>query len=141
VKEKAKKVELLKPLDVDKIIIKRDRYFSSAYLIDLPLDSMPDHVWQDIFERTWKSSRHLWDRKLFVIGNKLRLVTTANEIEDKLDWIEQVIKETNKGIDEHNLVAQKKEEMILKEELKKQKLWETKARVETMREALRKKFA
>jgi len=141
VKEKAKKVELLKPLDVDKIIIKRDRYFSSAYLIDLPLDSMPDHVWQDIFERAWKSSRHLWDRKLFVIGNKLRLVTTANEIEDKLDWIEQVIKETNKGIDEHNLVAQKKEEMILKEELKKQKLWETKARVETMREALRKKFA
>ena len=140
-KEKAKKVELLKPLDVDKIIIKRDRYFSSAYLIDLPLDSMPDHVWQDIFERTWKSSRHLWDRKIFVIGNKLRLVTTANEIEDKLDWIEQVIKEPNKGIDEHNLVAQKKEEIILKEELKKQKLWETKASVETMREALRKKFA
>lgn len=140
-KEKAKKVELLKPLDVDKIIIKRDHYFSSAYLIDLPLDSMPDHVWQDIFERTWKSSRHLWDRKIFVIGNKLRLVTTANEIEDKLDWIEQVIKETNKGIDEHNLVAQKKEEIRIKEELKKQKLWETKASVETMREALRKKFA
>ena len=113
-KEKAKKVELLKPLDVDKIIIKRDRYFSSAYLIDLPLDSMPDHVWQDIFERTWKSSRHLWDRKLFVIGDKLGLVTTANEIEDKLDWIEQVIKEPNKGSDEHNLVAQKKEEIILK---------------------------
>lgn len=140
-KEKAKKVELLKPLDVDKIIIKRDHYFSSAYLIDLPLDSMPDHVWQDIFERTWKSSRHLWDRKIFVIGNKLRLVTTANEIEDKLDWIEQVIKKTNKGIDEHNLVAQKKEEIRIEEESKKQKLWETRARVETMREALRKKFA
>jgi len=78
-KEIAKKVKLSKPFDVDKITIKRDRYFPSAYIIDLPLDSIPDHIWQDIFERTWKASRHLWDRKLFVISDKLRLVTTADK--------------------------------------------------------------
>jgi len=140
-KEIVKKVELLKPFDVDKITIRRDRYFPNAYMIDLPLDSMPDHVWQDIFERTWKSSRHLWDRKLFVIGDKLRLVTTANEFGDKLDWIEQVLKETNKNIDEHNRLVQLKEETRIEEGKQRREQWEEKARVELMRETLKRRFA
>ena len=134
-KEKINEVKLLKPFDVDKITIKRDSYFPSAYIIDLPLDSMPDHVWQDIFERTWKSSRHLWDRKIFVIGNKLRLVTIVDEFGDKLEWIEEIIKETNKTIDEHNRAVQ-----IEEEKMDKQTLWEEKARVATLRDALRKRF-
>jgi len=138
-KEIVKKVKTLKPFDVDKVTIKKDHYFRNAYIIDLPLDSMPDHVWQDIFEQKWKSSRHLWDRKLFVIGDKLRLVTTADEFGDKLDWVERVIKETNKGIDEHNLVVRKEEEIRTKEELEKQKIWEEKSKMEMMRDTLRKR--
>ena len=134
-KEMVKKVKLLEPFDVDKITIKRDRYFPSAYIIDLPLDSMPDHVWQDIFEQKWKSSRHLWDRKLFVIGDKLRLVTTANEFGEKLDWVEQVVKETNQAVDEYNRAAQKEEELW------KQKQWDERARIEIIRETLRKRSA
>jgi hypothetical protein len=140
VKEKIKEVKLLKPFDVDKITIKRDSYFPNAYIIDLPLDSMPDHVWQDIFERTWKSSRHLWDRKLFVLGDKLRLVTSVDEFEDKLNWIEQVIKETNKAIGEYNRMVQEEEEIRAKEEIEKQRLLEEKASVEMMRDNLRKRF-
>jgi hypothetical protein len=140
VKEKIKEVKLLKPFDVDKITIKRDDYFPNAYIIDLPLDSMPDHVWQDIFERTWKSSRHLWDRKLYVLGDKLRLVTSIEEFEDKLNWIEQVVKGTNKAIGEYNIVAQEGEEAKAKEEMEKQPSWEEKATVERIRDALRKRF-
>jgi len=140
VKEKIKEVKLLKPFDVDKITIKRDSYFPNAYIIDLPLDPMPDHVWQDIFERTWKSSRHLWDRKLYVLSDKLRLVTSADEFEDKLNWIEQVVKETNKAIDEYNRAAQEEEAVKAKEERGKQALWEEKASVEMMRDNLRKRF-
>jgi hypothetical protein len=141
VKEKIKEVKLLKPFDVDKITIKRDSYFPKAYIIDLPLDSMPDHVWQDIFERTWKSSRHLWDRKLFVLGDKLRLVTSVDEFEDKLNWIEQVIKETNKHIDEYNRAALEEEKAKIKEEIEKQAPLEEKASVEMIRDNLRKRFA
>lgn len=140
-KETVKKVKLLRPFDVDKITIRRDSYFPSAYIIDLPLDSVPDHVWQNVFERAWKSSRHLWDRKLFVIGDKLRLVTTANEFGDKLDWIEQVVKETNKNIDEYNRLVQLEEETRIKEGKQKQELWEEKARVGRMKETLKKRFA
>jgi len=141
VEEKIKEVKLLKPFDVDKITIKRDSYFPNAYIIDLPLDSIPDHVWQDIFEQTWKSSRHLWDRKLFVIGDRLRLVTSADEFEDKLNWIEQVVTETNKRIDEYNRMAQEEKKVRMIEEVRKQRLLEEKASVEVMRDNLRKRFA
>jgi hypothetical protein len=139
-KETARKVKLLKPFDVDKINVKTDRYFPNAYIVDLPLDSIPDHVWQDIFERKWKSSRHLWDRKLFVVGDKLRLVTRADEFEGKLDWVELVIKETNKGIDEYDLAVRTEDEIRIKEELHKQRPWDEKARIELIRDTLRRKY-
>lgn len=139
-KETVKKVKLSKPFNIDDVAIRRDRYFPNAYIIDLPLDSMPDHVWQNIFEQKWKSSRHLWDRKIFVMGDKLRLITTADEFGEKLDWIEKVIKETNKGIDEHNLAVHKEEERKIKTEIDKQALWDEKARIERMKEILRKRY-
>jgi len=137
-KEKAKKEKILKPLNVDEITIRRDRYFANAYTIDVPLDSIPDHDWQDIFELKWKSSRHLWDRKLFVIGDKLRLVTTANEFGEKLNWVGQVVKETNNAIDEYNRAVQKEKEKR-KEEIDKEAL-EEKAKVEVFRDILRSRF-
>lgn len=140
-KEITKKVKLLKPFDADKISIKGDRYFLNAYTVDLPLDYMPDHVWQYIFERIWKSSRHLWDRKLFVMGDKLRLVTTPDDFGEKLDWIEQVIQETNKGVEKHNFAVEMEQDIKIEQELKKQKLWEKKATVEGMKESLRKRYA
>ena len=130
-----KKVALLKPFDINKINIKRDRYFSNAYIIDLPLDSMPDHVWQSIFEQKWKSSRHLWDRKLFVIGDKLRLVTSPDNFEEKLEWIEQVIEATNKAIDEYNAAIE--EEKSIKSS---KAIWEEKAQIEALKKILRQRF-
>jgi len=135
-KEQTKKVKFLKPIDVDKITISRDHYFPNAYIIDLPLDSTPEHVWQDIFEREWKSSRHLWDRKLFVVGDKLRLVTSVNEIEEKLDWVKQVVERTNKRVDEYNLEAEARATQM-GEQMRKRVL-EEKARVERIRNRLRK---
>jgi hypothetical protein len=136
--EIAKKVKLLEPVDVDKITIKRDHYFPNAYVIDFPLDSTPDHVWQDIFEREWKSSRHLWDRKLFVMGDKLRLLTTADEIEEKLGWVKHVMEQTNMDIDEYNREAESRATEL--EEQMKRTIEEEKANVERMREVIRRRF-
>jgi hypothetical protein len=135
VKEIAKKVNLVKPLNVDEIAIKRDHYFQGAYIIDLPLDSTPDHVWQDIFEYEWKSSRHLWDRKLFVMGDKLRLVSTPNEIGSKLDWIEQILEQTNKGVDDYNRETEARK-TLMEEQVEKQRL-EDEARIESIRNMIR----
>jgi hypothetical protein len=137
-RETAKKVKLSEPVDVDVITIKRDDYFTDAYTVDLPLDSTPDHIWQDIFEKEWKSSRHLWDRKLFSLGNKLRLITNLDDLEEKLGWVRQVIDRTNERVDEYNQESEVRK-VTIEEETRKQKTDEE-AKVERIRETLRKSF-
>jgi len=134
-----RKVKLSEPINVDDVAISKDRYFADAYIIDLPLDSVPSHVWQDIFEREWKSSRHLWDRKLFVVGDNLRLVTTKDDIEDKLDWVKQVIERTNTSLDEYNREEEAHERQI-KEEMRYRASEEEKTSIDVIRDNLRKRF-
>lgn len=137
-KEFVKKVKLLEPFDIEKITITRDHYFPNAYIIDFPLDSTPDHVWQDIFEREWKLSRHLWDRKLFVVGDKLRLVTALNDIEEKIDWVKEVVNLTNAEVDEYNREVSARTAQ-LEEVLKKQVLEES-VKIEEIKNILRRRF-
>lgn len=138
-KEVARKVRLSESIDADTVAISKDHYFANAFVVDLPLETVPDHVWQDIFEREWKSGRHLWDRKLFVVGDKLRLVTTVNDIEDKLDWVKQVIERTNRDIDEYNQEATAREAQT-KGDSKSQILNEEQTSVGLIRGSLRKRF-
>ena len=137
-KEVAKKVKLKEYVDANTITINRDGYFRSAYVIDLPLDSVPDHAWQDILDREWRASLRLWDRKLFVVGDKLRLVTTLDDIEGKLDWMKQVIERTNDGIDEYNKEINARKAQ--KEEETHKQIREEQASIDSIRASLRKTF-
>lgn len=134
----ARKVNILTPVNVEEVTIKRDDFFPNAYVIDIPLDSVPDHVWQDIFERQWKLSRHLWDRKIYLIGDKLRLLTTIDNLEDKLDWVKHVVTQTNKQIDEYSSKTWVRRAEI--GEHARKELLEDQAKIERIREALRKSF-
>jgi len=109
VKEFVKKVNLVEGIDMSTVTISKDHYYPKAYLIDLPLDSTPDHAWLDLFEGVWGTTRRMWDRKLFVVGDKLRLVTTTENIEDKLDWVKVVVQQTNKSVEEYNVQAASRE--------------------------------
>lgn len=134
-RELSKKVKLLEPIDADKINITRDHYFKGAYVIDLPLERSPDHAWQDIFDREWRASRRLWDRKLFIINDKLRLITTPDELEEKIDWIKQIIEQTNEEIDEYNRT------MPIEKQLQKTvSLVEEEATIENVRNILKTKL-
>lgn len=138
-KEPTRKVILLEPIDVDKIRIDRDHYFPGAYVIDLPLDSTPGHVWQDIFEREWKLSRQLWDRKLFLIGDKLRLLTSPDNIREKLDWIEDVLEHTNASVEAYNREATALEAETAKQ-ARERILGEDESTTRMIRDALRRRF-
>jgi hypothetical protein len=137
-REAAKKVNLKQHIDADTVPVKRDHYFRNAYVIDLPLNSVPDHTWQDILDREWKSSLHLWDRKLFVVGDHLRLVTTIEDIGSKLDWVNQVIEKTNEGIDEYNKTA-RADEAVTDEESRK-RADEERMNIDAIRNSLRRSF-
>jgi len=127
-----KKVNLMKPIDVDKIPIRRDSFYTNAYVIELPLDSQPDYVWQTLFEHEWKSSLHFWERKVVIVGDKLLLITTPTEIEEKIDWLKRVIESTNMRVERFNQTQKTLEEAEEAEELRRHE--------NIIRHALRMKF-
>ncbi len=123
----------MKSMDVDKIPIRRDSFLTNAYVIELPLDCIPSYEWQTVFEQEWKSSLHLWERKVVVVGDKLHLVTTPTEIGEKIDWLKRMIESTNARVEELNRTQKIKEERVEAEELRKHE--------NTIRDAIRAKMA
>jgi hypothetical protein len=107
-----KNVQIMTPLDASKICVSQNPSFPESYIVDLPLDSMPDSEWRETFDLKWKSSRDLWDRKLLLIDDKVRLVTTVDGFVEKLDWVEKTIGETNNAIMEQYRTIEKEKEMI-----------------------------
>lgn len=114
-----KKVNLTESMDVDKIPIRRDSFYTNAYVIELPLDSLPDYIWQSIFEQEWKSSLRLWERKVVIVGDKLLLITTPTEVAEKIDWLKRVIESTNLRVEEFNQTQKIIAEAEKAEELRK----------------------
>jgi hypothetical protein len=51
------------------------------------------------------SSLDFWDRKVLVVGRAIKLVTTGDRVEEKLRWLEGVVKSTNKRVEEYNKKA------------------------------------
>jgi hypothetical protein len=136
----AKSVRILTPFDTSKISVNQNPTFPNAYIVDLPLDSVPDREWRDAFDLKWKSSRDLWDRKLSLIQDKVRLVTTADEFVEKLDWVEKTIHETNDAIKDQVRIIGREKEMI-REATAKQALQMDMRGSEMILETLRKRFS
>jgi len=109
----AKSIRFVTPFDTSKIRVSQNPTFPDAYIVDLPLDSVPDQEWRDAFDLKWKSSRDLWDRKLLLIQDKVRLVTTADGFVEKLEWVEKTINETNDAIKDQCRIIDKEKGMIL----------------------------
>lgn len=114
-----KKVNLREPVDVDKIRIRRDIFLANAFVVEFPLEFQPDYIWQTFFEQEWRSSLHLWERKVTVLGNKLLLITTPTKIEEKIDWLKGVIESTNRQVEKFNEAQRAVEEKETAEALKK----------------------
>jgi hypothetical protein len=100
--ELAKKVNLKHPISVDHVDIRNDLFHPGAYVISLPLDGYPSYAWQTLFDLELWGSLDFWDRKVLIVGDQLKLVTTLNNLQDKLDWLDHIVVATNKRVDEHN---------------------------------------
>lgn len=99
------KVNIKHPIDPQNVTSHRDPFHPDAYVISVPLDSDPSYVWQRLFEKELGSSLDFWDRKVFVVGRELKLVTTRERLGEKLSWLDDVVTATNKRVEEHNKKA------------------------------------
>lgn len=73
------------------------------------------------------------------MGEKLRLVTTVNDIENKLDWVRQVTERTNRDIDKYNQEVAAREAQM-KDDTRSQVLKEEQTSVDMIRGNLRKRL-
>jgi hypothetical protein len=70
-----------------------------------------------------------------MMSDKLGLVTTADEMEEKLGWVKQVLEQTDRGVEKYNREAEVRVTQM-DEQMKKQML-EEEANVERIRDVLR----
>lgn len=134
-----KSVKVLMPFDASRIYVGQDRNFPNSYIVELPLDSVPDQDWRDAFQLKWKSSRDFWDRKLFLVEDRVRLVATEDEFVEKLGWLEKIIDETNESIKEQYRVIESEKEMI-QDALTKQVLQKETLSTETLAKMVGRQF-
>jgi len=113
---KVEKVNLIEPVSVSAIRIHKYPFFKNTYVIEFPLDSVPNFVWQTLFEQEMVSSLRFWDRKVVFVGQKLQLITTPENIEEKVEWLKEIIESTNRRVEEYNRNEQLRKK--LKEEEK-----------------------
>ena len=108
------KVNIIKPVDPERVHIEKDPFHPTAFIVSLPLDSEPCYAWLTLFEQVLWSSLDFWDRKVVIVGKELKLATDPAGMSEKLHWLEGVISATNKKVDEHNKTqnAVKKAETI-----------------------------
>lgn len=126
--EFAKKINIKHPINLDHVDIRNDPFRPGAYVISLPLDGHPSYAWQTLFDLELWSSLDFWDRKVLAVGDQLKLVTTLNNLQEKLNWLERIVLATNRRVDEHNrnVEAEKEakelglgDEMAIRSELSK----------------------
>lgn len=98
----AKKINIKHPISVDNVDIRNDQFHPGAYVISLPLDDYPSYAWQTLFELELWGSLDFWDRKVLIVEDQLKLVTTLNNLQEKLIWLDKIVVATNKRVDEHN---------------------------------------
>jgi len=135
----SKPIRFLKPFDASKIRINECPGFSGVYVVELPLDSVPDETWRDTFEQKWRSSRDLWDRKTCLVNDKIKLLSAADYFDEKLDWIESIVNDTNKAVKEYARIIEQGKELIRGEAAKQ--LLRTETSKTSMLDAILKKFA
>jgi hypothetical protein len=96
------KVNIIQPVDPERVHIEKDSFHPTALVVSLPLDSEPSYVWLTLFEQVLWSSLDFWDRKVVIVGKELKLATDPTGVSEKLHWLEALVSTTNKKVDEHN---------------------------------------
>ena len=96
------KVNIKQPVDPEKVLIQKDPFHPTAYIISLPLDSEPSYVWLTLFNQVLWSSLDFWDRKVVIIGKELKLAADPEGVREKLHWLEGLVLATNKRVEEYN---------------------------------------
>lgn len=113
--EKSKPVEII---GVDTDTLEKDEEFSDAYAFYIKLSDKPDRLWES-YLAAWDKALHTMQRKVSVVGDKLRLVFVyGDNIENYTKFARGIVENTNKRVKDHNRKVELEEKRELSEQEK-----------------------
>ncbi|MFQ5925671.1 MAG: hypothetical protein ACE5IE_06720, partial [Dehalococcoidia bacterium] len=91
----AKKVATIDIVEVDTETVEKDDSFPPAYAFYIGLSGRPERQWVDIFNFEWKRSLYLLKREISVVGDKLRLISGAEDnIQNHIAFARDLVRKT-----------------------------------------------
>lgn len=98
-----KKVATIDIVDIDAETVEKDDSFSAAYAFYIKLSGKPERQWVDIFNFEWKRSRYLVKREIAVVGDRLRLISGADDnVQNHVAFARDLVRKTNERVEEDN---------------------------------------
>jgi len=98
-----KKVEIAEIVDIDTETIEVDNSFPGAYAFYIKLSRKPERQWVHMLNFEWDRSVYLMKREIRVLGDRLRLISGADDnIQKHVDFATKLVKKTNARIEEDN---------------------------------------
>jgi hypothetical protein len=127
-----RKVNLKEPIDPDKLNVEKAYPEKELYNVDFPLDSTPDYVWEQCFEREARIAILNLQRRVKIVGNNLRITAPLNEVnKGMIEGIKKLVNATNQCVEEYD------KEMLQREKVEQAKKKEEQEDIKKMREAIK----
>ena len=99
----AKKVATIDIVEIDTETVEKDDSFPAAYAFYIRLSGRPERQWVDIFNFEWKRSLYLMKTEISVVGDKLRLISGAEDnIQNHIAFARDLVRKTNERVEEDN---------------------------------------
>jgi len=98
-----KKVATIDIVEIDTETVEKDDSFPTAYAFYIKLSGRPERQWVDIFNFEWKRSFYLMKGEISVVGDKLRLISGAEDnIQNHIAFARDLMRKTNERVEEDN---------------------------------------
>jgi len=98
-----KRVATVDIVEVDTETVEVDNSFPGAYAFYIKLSGKPEPRWVRIFNFEWERSVYLMKREIRVVGDRLRLISGADDnIQKHVDFAKTLVKRTNRRVEEDN---------------------------------------
>ncbi len=108
-------VKKVKIVELDPDSVEKDDSFPEALAFHVRLSDVPDSVWTEIFiseyEQTWFNLK----REVTVRGDRIHVVTAPGEEQAHINFIKQLLEQTNAKVDEYNKEIEHEAQMAKRE--------------------------
>jgi len=108
-----KKVNIV---ELDRDTVEKDSSFPEALAFYIRLSDVPGSVWTEIFVSEYEQAWFNLEREVSVRGDRIRVVTAPGEEQAHINFIKQLVEQTNTKVEEYNKEIEREAHMARREQ-------------------------